>query len=233
MKLTSHCVVPWMLGLILTLSGCDWEPSGARTPAGKIATYAEARKIFWSQLYDQNGETLYCRIPFQGRTDGLNIEHVFPMSWVTKALECGKRKQCRETSALFNRIEADLHNLYPSDSRVNYERGSLRFGEVRGEPRQFGERCDFEVDKRNRQVEVTPASQGNVARAMFYMAWQYRDHGLRIFDRQARLLAQWHREDPVDDDERKRNRTILALQGNSNPFIDGSLEVNGAGFVVQ
>lgn len=34
------------------------------------------------------------------------------------------------------------------------------------------------------------------------------------------VLLQWHREDPVDDLERRRNSIVYLFQGNRNPFTD-------------
>ncbi|WP_170131950.1 endonuclease I family protein [Arenicella xantha] len=187
----------------------------------KQRNYDQARKVFWRNLYPRDGVTLYCQAPFE--TDeraGFNVEHVFPMSWATSGLKCGKRKQCRASSAWFNQIESDLHNLYPARSDVNQARSSYRFGEVKGEVRRYGETCDFEVDERARVAEPTPAVRGEVARAMFYMAFEYRDQGLMLFDKQAKLLQQWHRADPPSAAERRRNDIIEKLQGNRNPFID-------------
>jgi deoxyribonuclease-1 len=185
-----------------------------------IEDYKTARSVFWQSLYPQGGVTLYCQQRFStphGR--GINVEHVFPMSWVTKAMNCGTRKQCRQKSAVFSQIEADLHNLYPARTDVNSDRSSFRFGEVAGESRHYGQSCDFEVNHSGRVVEPTPDVRGDIARSMFYMAYQYKEQGLRIFKAQGRLLADWHQSDPPSDEEKARNEKIASLQGNDNPFI--------------
>ncbi len=186
-----------------------------------IEDYKEARKIFWQSLYSKKGNTLYCQEPFRtSNKRGINIEHVFPMSWATNGLNCGTRKQCRARSPEFNQIEADLHNLYPSRVDVNKERSSFRFGEVRGERRIFGKSCDFEVDQKARSAEPTPSVRGEVARAMFYMADRYKARGLVLFEKQAKLMHEWHLADPPSQHEKERNNIIESLQGNRNRFID-------------
>ena len=184
----------------------------------RIPDYETARGLFWRGLYHQGGETLYCGQKFGNDRRGLNIEHVFPMSWVTRELRCGKRNQCRARSERFNRIEADLHNLYPSLRDINDARRSYRFAEIPGERREFGS-CDFEFDARQRAIEPRPASRGEIARAMFYMRDTY---DLPIFRKQTELLQVWHRADPPSDEERRRNDLIEKLQGTRNPYIDGS-----------
>jgi len=109
-----------------------------------------------------------------------------------------------------------MHNLYPAQADINKARGSQAYGMVLGEPRRFG-RCDFEVDLQKRHVEPQPAVRGNIARAMFYMHATYK---LKLFSRQAVLLKQWHREDPPDQEELRRNQVIERIQGRRNPFID-------------
>ena len=189
-------------------------------PSRPLADYDTARKIFWSELYAGQVESLYCGEPFNSRQRrGYNVEHVFPMSWATNGLNCGKRKQCRKRSAEFNHIEADLHNLFPARVDVNKERSSYRFGVINGEKREFG-RCDFEVDRRARAAEPASGVRGDVARAMFYMAYQYQDQGLKLFDKQAKLLLKWHQADPPSKHEVRRNKRIQRIQGNRNPFID-------------
>lgn len=179
--------------------------------------YFQALGVFWGEIYSDGGHTLYCNQAFGNRKGrSINVEHVYPMAWAMRSEGCDNRDQCRRVSARFNRIEADLHNLYPARKDINKIRGSFPFASVRGEAREFGD-CDFELDRRRRQVEPRAAARGNIARAMFYMHHTY---GLKIFRKQGELLQRWHRQDPPDDEERRRNRRIAALQGNRNPFID-------------
>ena len=188
--------------------------------ADNIDNYEQARSVFWRELYP-SGNTLYCDMPFDGsRRDGINVEHIFPMSWATNGLDCGTRNQCRDNSRLFNQIEADLHNLYPSRTEVNSARSSYAFAEINGESRQFGRDCDFEVSEQQRLAEPRPEIRGDVARAMFYMAYRYKDQGLVLFSRQARLLQDWHQSDPPGNSEKSRNDAIAAIQNNRNPFVD-------------
>lgn len=199
-----------MLAVLLVAGGC-WAAPNA------IENYEQARPVFWAELYPDGGSTLYCGLHFVGGYQrAVNIEHVFPMGWVTRSLACGTRKQCRERSRRFNLIEADLHNLYPVRREINDARGSFRFGMVPGEARRFGD-CDFEVDQRQRRVEPREAARGEIARAMLYMQRRY---GLLIYRSQGRLLLDWHFQDPPSAHERWRNDVIEKIQGNRNPFID-------------
>lgn len=209
---------------LLFLSAC--EPS-ANWLEASIADYKSAREVFWQELYPDTSETLYCGSKVHSdQRRGVNIEHVFPMSWATNGLNCGTRKQCRQSSSMFNLIEADLHNLYPALTEVNASRSSFRFGEIKGERRSFGAECDFEVDQRRRMAEPRPAVRGEIARAMFYMAWQYQDQGLTIFSRSGKILQEWHNADRPTQQERRRNDRIERLQGKRNHFIDDPERLN-------
>ena len=188
----------------------------ASAPAAPAAAYLEMIPTFWRELYPEGGLTLYCGEPFAPRDRRVNIEHVFPMAWAARHLRCGNRDQCRRTSPAFNRVETDMHNLYPALAAINEARGARAYAMVAGE-RHLRPGCDFELDERTHRVEPRPAVRGDIARAMLYMEQR---HGLPLYARQRRLMQQWHRADPPDDAERRRNRAIEALQGNANPFID-------------
>jgi endonuclease I len=80
-----------------------------------------------------------------------------------------------------------------------------------------------------------PSEKGDLARAMFYMAVRYDgsdagtvdlelgeapNAGQAVFGNLATLL-QWHLDDPVSAEERRRNDLIHDnFQGNRNPFVD-------------
>lgn len=180
-------------------------------------SYRTLRPLFWSQLYGEGGTTLYCNERFESeRGKGFNIEHVMPMAWVVKTLDCGSRKLCRKSSPRFNEIESDLHNLFPTRTLLNDARSAYAFGMVEGESRHYGD-CDFEIDHQRQVVEPAPGIRGEIARAMLYME---RSYGIEIFEAQRRLLRQWANDDPVSAEERRRNDRIEALQGRRNLLID-------------
>jgi deoxyribonuclease-1 len=183
----------------------------------KVQDYEMARRLLWSKVYSNGGETLYCGERFgpqKGRE--INVEHVLPMSWATRFLKCGSRNECRKSSSRFNQIEGDLHNLYPSLASINKMRGSFPYGEISGERRSYG-KCDFELDARRKLVEPRARARGEIARAMFYMQAEY---GIAIRPKLGKLLYKWHRQDPPDKMEVRRNDIVGKLQGNRNAFID-------------
>ena len=214
-----------ILGLLLVFSIVT-----AHAEQFKIPDYKTARYLLWSKVYAKGGKTLYCGQNFganKGR--GINVEHVFPMSWVTRALNCGRRKECRASSAEFNRIEADLHNLFPALTEINDERSSFPFAMIKGEQRRYG-KCDFEFDSKRRVVEPRDASRGEIARAMFHMVAEYGKYGLELRRKQAKMLKKWHFQDKPSKEEKRRNDVIEKLQGTRNRFIDDPELVNSLSF---
>ena len=123
-------------------------------------------------------------------------------------LGCGNRKECREDAThglRFNRMEADLHNLFPAMAGLNRTRSNNSFGIIPDEER-FLLMCDFESDSGNDVTEPRPGARGDIARAI--------DAALLP------LLQQWNNNDPPSTYEVWRNDTIDRLQGTRNPFID-------------
>gem|GEM_PF-3191610 len=127
--------------------------------------------------------------------------------------------------------KADVHNLRPCDVQANGERANLYYAEIAGgEPADRSPLCR----KTSSQWMPRPEEKGDLARAMFYMAVRYEGGestpDLELSDtpnasanRFGRLsdLLRWHREDPVDDEERRRNHLVYTdYQNNRNPFVD-------------
>ena len=209
-------IVALILLLILSFA------SPALADQTQIRNYDKAQDLFWGELYSKGGEELYCGERFTPGDRDFNIEHVYPASWMKEAAGCAgsSRKQCRKVSDRFNRMEGDLHNLYPSLTYYNSKRGSYSFGIVPGN--STIKDCDFELGGQQKLVEPRPISRGNIARSVFYMNKEY---GAKIAppggdDELKELLTAWHCSDPVDEAERVRNDRIEQLQGNRNPFID-------------
>ncbi len=206
----------WWLGLLLTLLLTF--PTLA--DQNKVRNYNTARQLVWGRLYTDAGFTFYCGEPFEDKT-GLNVEHVYPASWMVVFLGCGSRKECRKTSERFNRMEADLHNLFPVRADIKQARSNFRFAMIKDELREFGE-CNFERDMDSHVVEPRPVTRGNIARAIFYM---HKEYGLPIDSRDVDLLKQWNRDDPPNYNEMRRNNVIEELQGTRNRFIDHPRQV--------
>lgn len=177
-----------------------------------------ARRLFWQSLYPAGGWTLYCGVRFEagGGSAGstATIDHIYSMSRVYKTLGCGSRLRCKqERSNAYNRIEADLHNMYPAIGAVAVLRSDSLFAEIEGNESRY-QNCDFE--RQRRQVEPRDIAKGNIARTLMYM---HQEYDLQLAE-DTELLKSWNRIDPPSEQEISRNNVIERLQGNRNPFID-------------
>ncbi len=189
--------------------------------------YREARSYMFGQLHlqsDKQGEyvkDVYCQKIIRGEQVGkmkipqagiVNCEHTWPQSRFNKSFAYKFQK-------------GDLHHLFPTDSKANSARGNHPFATVTG--KGVVGNCDasskgtpIEHSKRGRHgvyFEVPDMHKGNAARALFYFSVRYK---LKIDTVQEYYLKQWHRMDPVDEDERIRNQGVFLIQNNRNPFVD-------------
>ncbi len=163
--------------------------------------YQGAQDIVFETLDNVNG---YVECVYTGRklkTDkeppatDMNIEHSWPQSKGAEGI-----------------AKCDLHHLFPADAKANGKRGNFPFGWVKNAKwEQGGSKLGDSI------FEVRPQQRGNTARAMFYFAVRY---GYDIAGKQEKVLREWHKEDPVDDYERKRCDKIENYQHNRNPFVD-------------
>jgi deoxyribonuclease I len=188
-----------------------------------------ATDVFWNQLYEGGGYTLYCGYRFdqEGNSPAgyhIGIDHVYDTVWMMDHLQCHNRTQCyAQKNDLFIKMESDLHNLYPAWTDLTVYRSGRIFGEVDGEDWRF-ENCDFEW--KSGVVEPRPLSRGNIARAIFYMHTKY---GVPISPSMIETLKTWNRDDLPSDQEKVRNDRIERIQGGRNPYIDEPMLIDTIG----
>ncbi len=189
--------------------------------------YDGARRILFGKMYlknDGNGfyiEDVYCQKRFSGSAkvgpnaipnqDKINCEHTWPQSKFSNLYPKDVQK-------------ADLHHLYPTDSKANGIRGNFNFAEV---SYSNGKLDEINCDASKSGASTTSGSddyfepptnhKGNVARSLFYFSVRYK---ISIPRNEEEVLRRWNEIDPVDQDELERNETVYQAQGNRNPFID-------------
>lgn len=187
-------------------------------------SYDNARKQLFNVIYlerDTEGffvTGVYCLdkyYPFDGAAPGnrlpdpkvMNTEHTWPQSKFSKQFSATMQK-------------TDLHHLYPTFSKINSQRGNLPFAEVTNTTELF---CDESQSGKAMNgdkgtfFEPPAGHKGNVARAMFYFSIRYK---MPIDSTQEFYLRMWHKDDPVDAEEKRRHEVVFKLQLNRNPFID-------------
>lgn len=152
------------------------------------------------------------------RAQRIEWEHVVPASWFGQPMACwkqGGRENCSKKDPVFQRMEADLHNLTPSVGEVNGDRGNMPFGWVAADKARYG-KCQTRVDMAIDRVEPRDQVKGDVARIAFYMVDRYR---VILDAEQLAILVQWARKDPVDKWEIKRDERIGQHMGWRNPYV--------------
>lgn len=152
--------------------------------------------------------------------DCYNREHSWPQSW-------------------FNSVSgpvSDMFHIYPTDGKVNGERGNYPYGNVSVASwtslngGKLGA-CS-NLGYTNTVFEPIDEYKGDLARGYFYMSTRYytEDAGWATSDAtnkatilpwQVNVLLQWHHQDPVSPKEIARNDSIYYVyQHNRNPYID-------------
>jgi deoxyribonuclease-1 len=179
-----------------------------------------AKQLFWNELYNYGGWTLFCGYRFKNNKETVKhrlveIQHIYPSAAMLREAGCKSRMQCREESnQRFIRMEADMHNMYPVIQDILIPAREPLYGELEGEHWKFDD-CDYE--RSGGMVEPRPVARGNVARALLYMQLKY---GIKLDPQLILTLKRWNEADPPSKQEKLRNDRIEALQGQRNPYID-------------
>ena len=177
--------------------------------------YRRAREVLYWMLDNKSGiiTTVYALHPVRlepgvwADSAVMNCEHVWPQSK-------GKRTAIEK---------ADLFHLRPAVPRVNSIRSNLPYG-VPQPPYDHDKTYKQGRDQHGQEVFLPPPNvRGDLARSSFYYAVRYK---MDIDPIQESHLREWHRKDPVDQQERDRAQVITEEQGNANPFIDDPAAVD-------
>ena len=208
-------------------SNCQVKDRGRTCFRHTKLDYSVARKYLFGVIHLKEGsngsyvEDVYCRKEFykkHGIGTGkipnnkyINCEHTWPQSKFNRKMNKDMQR-------------GDLHHLFPTDSRANNFRANYPFGNVESPAaKKDSMNCKAsDIGYQNSShgnlfFEPPTEHKGNVARALFYFAVRYK---MQISHKQEKFLRDWHREDPVDANERDRNQKVFDIQKNRNPFID-------------
>lgn len=195
-----------------------------------VSSYSALPRYFEiTDLYPNSDRwwDMYSDIPLYAPSfKGLNREHSFPKSWWGGSTSVS--------------AYVDLNHLYPSEAAANMAKSNYPLGEVAaGTEAKFSNGVSTVGyptvgEGGGAQWVFEPADEykGDFARTYFYMVTCYQDLTWKytymvqqnLFPTlngwAARMLMEWHRNDPVSEKETDRNEQIYLIQNNRNPFID-------------
>ena len=206
-------------------------------------SFSHSKKLLLKQVYNDNKKDFYCDNPYDviqvnGKEktllipDGskysprkpnrpeskfVNWEHVMPASRLGQNLPCwksGGRKGCNKDS-VFNKMEADMHNLTPAIAEINSDRGNLNYGNKLPEIGQYGN-CKAQADFKNKLFYPKEDIRGDIARIYFYMSEKY---NIALSNDEMVMFKAWNKNDPVSQWEKTKNDRVKRLQGNGNRFV--------------
>lgn len=182
---------------------------------------------------------------------GYNREHIWPKSLSANLWpEDGK---CNGTGGGdMHHIRPSEVRI--NTTRNNHKYGEVSGGEIKYVKQGSNETYAVGGYYANKVFEPIDTVKGDVARIILYVYTHYNTYSSSIFDGNAttngdggtyadllpltnvinasndqaaaELLLSWHKSDPVDFMEQKRNDQVAIYQGNRNPFIDNPDYVN-------
>lgn len=166
---------------------------------------------FIQQLYPEGGQTLYCQESFTP-TSRISVEGVYDERRLAKHFGCRSSRLCT-TNKEFETIQQDYHARFPVTRKAELERRRTLFGDL---PANLTTDPDCGYKQSFQVFEPPSHAKGNIARAMLYLHDRYKLPFIGTLE----MYQRWNREDPIDDEEKRRNDEIEKFQGNRNPFID-------------
>jgi hypothetical protein len=168
-------------------------------------TYFGARKALWGTI-DGDGRRA------RGLYTGEEIEYFKQPLPNTGAIE-----HAWPMTRLPSRARSDLHHMFGVIGEARAARLNLRYGRVRVAVWSRGGSQAGPGSRVKPVFEVRKQTRGDIARAIFYVATMYE---LNIPSAEESALREWHKQDPPDKGEVRRNDRVAKLQKSRNPFVD-------------
>ncbi len=155
----------------------------------------------------------------ESRAVRAEAEHISPASAFGRTLECwknGGRSNCNDTSAVFNIVEADPHNLQYAVGSVNADRLNYEFSEFSKGYGVHDYKGDGDVlfDDRRDLFEPPESKKGWIGRAHLYMNDKY---GVPMSSSYLDMMKRWA-EQPPSAWECKYNLLVKRDFGYDNKF---------------
>jgi len=158
---------------------------------------------------------------YSSEGDCYNREHLIPQSVYGQGLP----------------MRTDIHQVVPTDGKVNGQRSNFPFGEVNNPSwtSTNGSKVgnNSTTGYSGSAFEPIDEFKGDIARAVLYFAVRYEGQvgswSFPMFDGSndkvftdwaLDMLLQWHANDPVSQREIDRNNAAYTYQNNANPFVN-------------
>lgn len=195
-----------------------------------ITLYCGCRYDIRTHKIDLNSCHMQAAYPIK-RAHQMEWEHMMPAENFGRQLTCWRkkictaekgmafkgRKCCERISETFNKMEAELYNLWPSVGVVNQARSNFRYTQFSANFRyKYFYGCPIIIDAYSRKVEPRAEAKGIVARANLFMAQRYQ---IKLSRTQQMLFESWNKQHPPDNWEKSWAKQIAGIEGYANPYI--------------
>lgn len=129
-----------------------------------------------------------------------------------------KNRDCAElTNFDYQKMQVDMHNIYPAIASVNRLRSNYNFRLLPNRKSDFGS-CEMKVF--DRKAEPPIRSRGQISRAYLHMDKSYKNYNMS--NQQKQLMNAWNKLYPANPWECERAERIDSFQEQKNTFVSAS-----------
>jgi deoxyribonuclease-1 len=209
------------------------------TFAATPSSFHKAKKILYTQIYDNKGKTFYCGCDWNKKKVDLascdykirknkkralrtEAEHIVPAYYLAMLTTEGRKcwSEGTKLKGTSGRKYCIATNKKFKEAHNDLMNLVPAIGEINGDRSNYrfamlqGEprnygSCDMEIDRKAKKAEPPAHVRGDIARVYFYMQEKY---GLQLSKQTTRLMQIWHKQDPMDKVEQLKIDKIEQIQ---------------------